>query len=60
MQKMSWTSDLPDEVLSDLAEVTEIAAWNYGELSASQEKVITRVNNALAAELLIRGPAPAE
>jgi len=56
---MSWTSDLPDDVLDDLSAIVEMASWNDC-LGDSQKKTITRVNNAVAAELLIRGPAPAE
>ena len=56
---MRWTAYVPDEVLEDLSAVVEMASWNE-TLAASQQQTITRVNNAVAAELLIRGPAPAE
>lgn len=52
---MSWTSDLPDEVLDDLAAIVEFAEW-HETLSRSQRKILERVNNAVAAEMLIRGP----
>jgi predicted nucleic acid-binding Zn ribbon protein len=57
LRRLSWTSDLPDEVLDDLAAITEMASCN-DMLGDKQWKVITRVNNAVAAEMLIRGPAP--
>lgn len=51
----SWTSGLPGKVLEDLAEIVDYASW-HETLAPSQQRILTRVNNAVAAELLLRGP----